>query len=403
MKPRHQLSAAEVTALHAVLERRLEDVGVVSQPEIVVRLLKLVSDPRSALHDFAKIIKNDAAVAGRVLKLANSALFAQRMQVTSLERACLVLGLERLKSISLGFHLSRAAAGGADLSRKVWGESLLRACLAAELARKCAPTHVPEAFVIGLMLDAGLPLMGRLLGSAYEGVYSKHTTPAGLLRAESESLGFTHVDVITVLAKRWQFPELLSRPLELHHARPADGRSDAALARLHRIAYAVGQIEFAASETGVPEARGPVVADRLLGLSQDDVAESVRRSAAEYSVNMALFHDVAQPLAMGQDLLDRVQMRLIEAVDFGVEQSIGAEQRAQPARFTINGRGVELVRERDGGAVAYLYDGQGNRLISHRFHPRGTSAMSVCDALGIDGASNDDVRGLEDRLRSLAA
>jgi hypothetical protein len=74
--------------------------------------------------DYAKLIRNDQAVSGRVLRLANSAFFAQRRPVTTIDRACVVLGTDRLKAVALGFHLSRACQTGGDkeYSRKIWGE-----------------------------------------------------------------------------------------------------------------------------------------------------------------------------------------------------------------------------------------------------------------------------------------
>src|SRR5690606_18605990 len=88
MKPRSTLTAAEIDALMADLGRRLEGVGVETQPEVAAKVLSLVSDPNSGLRQFAEVIKADPALSGRMLRLANSALFAQYEPVTNLERAC---------------------------------------------------------------------------------------------------------------------------------------------------------------------------------------------------------------------------------------------------------------------------------------------------------------------------
>src|SRR5205823_4861273 len=81
----------------------------------------------------SEIIRADAALAGRVLRLANCAFFAQRQPITNLDRSCVLLGVDRLKSVALGFYLSRAAAGDPrqSLSRRIWGQSVYRACLSA--------------------------------------------------------------------------------------------------------------------------------------------------------------------------------------------------------------------------------------------------------------------------------
>ena len=198
MKVRRLLSAGEVTNLHLALQGKLETVGLCRQPEVALKLLELSNNPRAQLNDYAKLIQSDQAIAGRVLRLANSAFFAQRKPVTAIDRACIVLGVDRLKAVSLGFSLSRAAQSPSDkdYSRKIWGESLFRACMASQLARLTAPGLLSEAFVIGLMMDAGLPLMLKLLGDKYQPVFANAITPGRIYRAEFDTLEYTHVDLI---------------------------------------------------------------------------------------------------------------------------------------------------------------------------------------------------------------
>src|SRR5689334_2751536 len=105
MKPRSELSGAEVDDLLGALEGRLHTVGIESQPEVAARIVELVSDPDAGLRQYADVVRADAALSGRLLRLANSAFFAQREPVTSLDRACVLLGLDRLKAVSLGFQL----------------------------------------------------------------------------------------------------------------------------------------------------------------------------------------------------------------------------------------------------------------------------------------------------------
>src|SRR5215468_4195680 len=87
MKTRNLLSAGEVDALLAALEGRLQGVGVETQPEVAARILDLIADPGAGLRQYADVVRADAALSGRLLRLANSAFFAQRQPVTNLDRA----------------------------------------------------------------------------------------------------------------------------------------------------------------------------------------------------------------------------------------------------------------------------------------------------------------------------
>lgn len=401
MKPRSALSAAEIAELYEFLDRKLERIGVPTRPEVALRLLDLASDPKAEIKNYSAIIRMDHAMSGRVLKLANSAFFAQRSPVTNLDRACLVLGLERIKSVSLGVQLSRALAscGSRDIAREVWGQSVFRACMAAESARLIAPTLVPEAFIVGLMLDSGIPLMAQLVGDGYAEVYREARTPGQLFRRENEGLGFNHVDVVTSMARRWRFPEVLSKPIEWHHTRPGDPRRTEPMHRLHRISYTVGLLELEPGSLQAgeqPEIKGEeaaLTAQRLLGLKEVEVSAVLGRTLQEYTATIDLFSDVATGLTSLETLIERIQVGLVEVIDTAVETSI-ARDHADAARLVICGQSIEIRRADDGAVMGFLYDSQGQRLLAHRFMPGEMSAEAVSAAFGLEV-----VEGERERLR----
>lgn len=404
MKPRSTLTAAEIDALMADLGRRLEGVGVETQPEVAAKVLSLVSDPNSGLRQFAEVIKADPALSGRMLRLANSALFAQYEPVTNLERACVLLGLERLKALSLGFYLSRAAAGDAEpeLSRRIWGQSVYRACLATELARLIVPARAPEAFVVGLLLDAGVPLLVRLLGPPAAAIVSVDRPPARQFIAECQALPFTHVDVAAAMAKKWRLPELLTRPIERHHTPPKGGVCDAAHL-LHRVAYYVGSVHLGMRTATEPASALPPDPQRLLGLTVERLGEVARRAAAEYREMQEMFRDVADPAGSAEEIVERVQRQLVEAFDRTMESQLRSETGANVGSFRVAGQSIEIEMDRQGLAIAYLSDAEGNRLLSYAFRPGAEGAMQVLDALGIDVPRPGDADELDLYLRRMAA
>ncbi|HYF14776.1 MAG TPA: HDOD domain-containing protein [Phycisphaerales bacterium] len=407
MTVRSKLTGAQVVELHAALDHRLETVGLQGQPEVAIKLLDLANRPNSQLSHYAEVVKNDQAVSGRVLRLANSAFFAQRKPVSSIERACVVLGTDRLRAVALGYHLSRAAQapGDRDYSRRIWGESLLRACLAAQLARLTAPAQVSEAFVVGLMMDAGLPLMGSLAGDTFRSLLARSPSPGRLFRSEFDTLPFTHVDVVVALCRRWRLPELLVKPIGLHHTRPSDAQGNDPLQRLHRIAYAVGLVELGAAgdaslSTATP---GVATAQRLLSLSDAELTRAVRQTGGEYTATVEMFRDVASPVVNIDEVMDRIHARLLSAVDGLVELDLAASEADAPTRLTVGGQFVEVTRDAEGGPVAYVFDSHGNRIISHRFKPATDAPLSLCEALGIESAAAADLALLEQAMRRFAA
>lgn len=411
VKSRKLLSALEVQGMHESLSTRLDSVGLPSQPEVALRLLELSRNANAQIADYAKIIRNDQAIAGRVMRLANSAFFAQRKPVSAIDRACVVLGIDRLKAVSLGFHLSRAAQvpTDRDYSRQVWGESLYRACLSAEMARLSAPGLISEAFVIGLMMDAGLPLMPTLVGDKFRAIRDQRPSPGRMARLEFDELPLTHIDVVTVLAKKWRFPDLLVKPLEWHHTRPPENKRDDALSRLHRIAYVVGLVELTpVAATGrihrpTEQTPGVATAQRVLAVSDADMSRAVKQSFGEYGMTIDMFSEVAQGLTNVEALMDAVHVGLTNAMDSVLGRELDAVEQNKGLRLTLAGHSVELVKDTDAAGLAYLYDSKGSRLLSHRFEIASASPGEISQALGLDELAQEDLGSLRDGLSRLAA
>ncbi len=365
------------------LGRRLESMGLRTQPGVAVRVLELASRPDASLTDYARVIRADASIVGRILKLANSAAFAQRQPVTSLDRACVLLGLERLKSIAVGFYLCRAASDPASngFSGRVWGQSVYRACIAAETARLTLPDLVSEAFVIALIQDAGIQLMPALVGrDVYADLQRDNPAPQTVFERECESLPFTHVDVITTLASRWQLPGILSGPMSRHHVPPLPGKGTGTPDRLHRIAYFAGSIDLSTT-TGGP---GCPAAAGNIGITPEQAADLVQRATQEYRLTSAVFPG-ANTIENLESLAESVQVRLIAALDDAVESLARSSQNA-PLDLVVSGQRIQICAADDapGQGVLYILDDGGERVLSHAFTARQASAESLLRAVAVE-------------------
>lgn len=405
-KVRSQLSAAEIEAVLAEIDRKLDVIGIESRPEVAARMLELVGDENAGLSDFAEALRPDISMTARLLKIANSAYFGQRQPVTSLERACVILGLERIRAVGLGFYLSRSAAGDDALSRSVWGQSVFRAMLASELAGAIRSPLRAEAFLVGLMMDAGLPLLRRLLGAeAFDQVYRADAPPTRQFRRESDTLPFTRDDVVVALCRRWQMPETLALPLTWRHTAPGDVQRAEPEHVLHRIAYYVGAVHL--GPAGRPQEALPLpsLAARYLGLDHEQLAGAFTRAIEEYSVTEELFRQVAERIGDLDGLAATLHARLSGAVDAMVIASISDELASGPHRFQLDSAAVEFDRdgEHPGWVMAFLIDSQGQRVVTHRFEAGSASLEAVLDALAIDpaeapGATLDSIRACLLRL-----
>lgn len=405
-KSRCELSASEIEQLHRALADKLDRVGIETQPEVAMKILDLVNNADAQLSDYAKVIKTDAALAGRLLRLANSAFFAQLTPVSTMERACSLLGIDRLRAFSLGFYLSRAAGGDVShkLSRRVWGESVFRGCLAACLARRLLPHATMEAFIIGLMMDAGLPLMYKLQGRPFLEIDEEKAAPSRRHHREFTTLSYTHVDVIAVLAKRWKLPVLLAKPLAWHHSPPGDCTREEPEHILHRIAYYVGALELD-DRTRLPREAAPMsaLATRIIGCDDRDLTKLIASAASEYKATMAVFSGVACSMDGVDSLPDMVHLQLTRILDETLTRETVMNVKPTPSVFRLGGFALELVSDEPGWLTVYLNDSGGQRIASNTFTTAAATIAQIASAFSLDPAPDDDTGAIEAQLRKLAA
>lgn len=405
MTRRKDLSAKQIDALIERLRARLAGMLPETQPEVAARLLELVEDPEAGPADFAEVVRHDPTLSGKLLRAANSAMFAQRSPVTTVERACVLLGLQRIRALALGFYLAKnAQAGPTDLSRRIWGESVFRACLASTLGLACAPGSSAEAFLIGLMLDTGIPLLRQLSGPAYDKVIEASSTPGDLYRNEMEVMPCTHVDVVSALCRSWELPDILRKPIERHHQRPPIGDDATTQTRLHQIAFIVGELDLRSVDEQIepPQALSPE-ASRILSIDGERLKQSVDLAAEEYATLIDIFGEVAEKIPNLEKVRDNGHIQLAHAADRLACESYQAEARHEPATFMFAGGRVQVDVGKGLGAVAYLVDGHGEAIVSYAFDPAHESATAILDALGLDLNERDELKPFEDFLARLAA
>ncbi len=290
MKVRRELSAREIEQVHESLTRRLGDTSVPTLPQVAMRIIDLISDPTASVADFTETIRTDQALTGRLLRMANSAAYGQRSPVTKVERAMVLIGIEKLKALALGFHLSKVAFDKDDFSfRRIWPQWRCGGWFASRLAERAGSDCGGEAFVVGLLCDAGVPMMPKLIGSAYKNTVSPADPPAKQNLAESATLPYTHVDVATALTRLWKLPEALARPIASHHTPPSSMDASSAASVLHAATYLAGMIPLDPNGSATVSQPVASTARRLFGMDEDEVTTTIGLAAEDFDKCRAVF------------------------------------------------------------------------------------------------------------------
>jgi diguanylate cyclase (GGDEF)-like protein len=289
---------------------------VPTNPTIAVEILRLSDDPASSAEQFAEVIRTDAALSARLLEMANSAMYAQREPVTTVKRAVTLMGLRRVRMVALGFHLvahlDRLGDSPFDL-KSFWQHSVLRACLAREIAVDVVPTHAEEAFLVGLLQDCGILLLVQVLGEDYANLHaSQNLSPTAFHVEERKRFSHDHVEAIRMLASEWNLPEVIAGPLGHHHEPLTLGPDSTEIQRLAAVSYLVGSLPLIGELT--PAASEPALqryARAELGLDPQALLDCLERAGTAYRHVAPLLADQLPEDLDVTELLDEANRRLI--------------------------------------------------------------------------------------------
>ena len=205
-----------------LIDRVLQSPRLPSLPEIALKVIDLVQQDEVSIKQIAETIQNDPALASKILKTVNSSFYGQSSSVSTISHALVVLGLNAVKTLALGFSLvgNLQGVGGENFDHfRFWKRNLSAATAAKALARKHGIGQQEEVFLGGLLQDLGVLAMIQALGKQYGEVLEQSGPDhAKLGPAERKILQIDHAEVGAALAAKWKLPPLLIAPIRFHES-----------------------------------------------------------------------------------------------------------------------------------------------------------------------------------------
>lgn len=187
-------------------------------PEATRRLLTVMRDEEASAQDVAKVLSSDQALAGKVLKLANSSFYGVANEVTTISRAVVIMGFTGIRNMALGFGTTSALRefeSGLELDT-FWAHAMANAAavqvLAPHMGRRIDPE---EAFLAGLMHDIGAYVLAAAVPDEYRRVLA--SGEGSLEDRERAATGFTHSQVGQGLLQFWELPQPFADAARYHH------------------------------------------------------------------------------------------------------------------------------------------------------------------------------------------
>lgn len=190
-------------------------------PTVASEIITLTAREDTTLTDIGDLVSKDTALSAKILKVSNSAFYSFPQQISSINQAVSILGINAVRSLVLSFSFLSMKAGkkkGHFNFENFWKHSLAGAVASKLILERVKGADTEEIFVCGLLQNLGELILARTFAEEYEEVLKKvNDGQYDALNAEEEVFGTVHPTIGYEVAKNWGFPEVLLLPILYHH------------------------------------------------------------------------------------------------------------------------------------------------------------------------------------------
>ena len=296
-----------------------------SPPGIAIRIVELGRDPNVDLTALSRFLARDPALASRVLRASNSALYAQRRRSDNLRQALVVIGLNATMTVALSFSLAEALTdgpNGAHVTQMVWRRALISASAARLLGAHLNMRDLEELFLAGLLQDLGILALDAAMPEVYRPLVTSARDHDDLLEKERAAFDSDHGEAGEWLMNNWGLPQRMAKVASGVHDPDSVKISGDDVLFVKCVAVA-GQVAdlFLGEDREAGTERVAEGAARLLGINQEalepllnEVAEVLPEVAALYDTEIISARKAAGVIDQAREILAARNLHLIQEV-----------------------------------------------------------------------------------------
>jgi HD-like signal output (HDOD) protein len=203
-------SSSRVAELAALLDERLQAgrLGLPVMPEVALRVQQAAAQRGVGAKQLSQIVETSPALAARVLRMTNSAMFQGMTEITDLSHAIGRLGTTMVVALALGAAAKETFRSGdpvlSSRLRDAWRGSIYASAAARHLATRWGLV-ADEAFLAGLLHAVGEPALCQQV----EELVSKEDLPRPDRQELSEILEQMRPVAGSRLLSEWGLPRRL--------------------------------------------------------------------------------------------------------------------------------------------------------------------------------------------------
>jgi len=189
-------------------------------PKVMAELGVLLLNPNVELDEVAVHLKHDTALAARLLRIANSAFFAQSEPVASIENAAALIGLREIHRLVGAVAVDHFSLRNYPLygiaGRRLRENALFVALLMEELADS-VHENPQAAYTTGLFRSTGKLVLEKLATESDSFTPFQPDSDSSLVAWEKHTFGTTSNEAAAAILQQWRFPQEVSEAISGHY------------------------------------------------------------------------------------------------------------------------------------------------------------------------------------------
>ncbi len=191
-------------------------------PQVALKILRLMSDADFDVTRVAEEVRQDQVISALTLKICNSAIYARKKRIGTLEHALVYLGRDlflRLVVTAAISDLYESSQAGYSLCKGgLFHHAVGTAAISEKIAAVTGLAEPSLAYSGGLLHDIGKVVLDQHLATAFPFFYRQaQDDGTSFMATEKEIFGMTHCDTGFHLSQNWSFPDSLATVIRHHH------------------------------------------------------------------------------------------------------------------------------------------------------------------------------------------
>ena len=182
-------------------------------PDVATKILTYAEDLGDvSFSELEDLISLDPGLTAKILKVANSALYARQQQITRLQTAISLMGFKAIKSLVMLITASNMFQKNTvtPFYKYFWQHSLITAFIARKLSEIAGQSRwKEEAFLAGLLHDIGQLALYESKPKNYDSVMEfMNLDERRTCKEEIRIYGADHLSVGRKIMESWNFPSI---------------------------------------------------------------------------------------------------------------------------------------------------------------------------------------------------